>query len=439
MESVKVSTRASAMLAELAKEPLIHSQKVRIRALVLDLIQQHNLFDVYGVLKTTCDSISTSQLLVAYKQLPERVQKEVATLIYSSSILQIHELGELVRAFSQVWGRKVVDNMSRRDLVNERVVSKLSIPVSDTLVEGYIRTIFAKSHSNTSAASGKESTDAPSPLVPSKDQPSVSSLSPVLPIRLFRPNPRLEIAFDVRSKNPLYVLEQLNGLSRVTPIQRPNFYEEQTLPAEFRSKLCSFLHSGFDRGHMAPAADFGEASVLDTFNTCNIAPQNHILNISIWAKLEKWCRKISEDCKCDIESTTYVVTGPVWLPTAVGVTKHKFEFDAIGRAHELIHVPTHFFKLVAVVIKGRVAKFAPFLVPNEEPSTEKQGFLHFFVPWEKLEAISGLQFFPKFTRGKWRLDARKATEQFLQSLPDKGGDASRMKFKRTPQLVEVPS
>lgn len=276
---------------------------------------------------------------------------------------------------------------------------------------------------------------------------TISKLSPRLPIWIFRPNPRLEIAFDVRTKNPVYVLEHLdarqdsskpnkNGKNSTT--QRYNFYQQEQLPTEYRTHLKSFLHSCYDRGHLAARANYlgDEKLVRDTFNICNISPQQPSMNRSIWFQLEHACRKIAQQEVAPSSSSlsqkhnnksVYIVTGPVWLPkTTVNANetshgRHEFQFGAIGtnNTDAAVHVPTHFFKFVAVISSssslskaGNIGKFACFLVPNAKPPP-KASMQDFTVSWGQLEMITGLQFFPHLATRRWKQRANQITQNLL--------------------------
>ena len=286
---------------------------------------------------------------------------------------------------------------------------------------------------------------------------TLSNLTPVLPYRTFAPNPNLMIAFDVRSKNPVYVLERLvianlsnshthsnNKTANDEEQPRPPFYEETALPEMYRSRLQDYFHSGYDRGHMAPAADFvvpntGTSSsgpMKDTFTMCNVCPQIHSMNVSIWLKLENWCRRIArEEQKLKLhdgaaaETKTYVVTGPLWLPLPVDSMstsdknqKEQFQytFPAIGGRGDIVssmpshgivmpvHVPTHFFKVIVVVTNNVILKFACFVMPNSEIDTttkEPNTLRDFVVKWTDLESMSGLQLFPNLTSTEGWKDA----------------------------------
>jgi DNA/RNA endonuclease G (NUC1) len=163
---------------------------------------------------------------------------------------------------------------------------------------------------------------------------------------------------------------------------------------------------------MAPAADFKD-SMDDTFNLCNVSPQVHSMNISIWAKLEHFCRAVAKREKKECDGITYVVTGPLWLP-AKQTSEKRFEYNysAIGRPSSLVHVPTHFFKVVVVVAEDTIRKFACFVVPNTEEDQTKALLEDYVVDFADLETVSGLQFFPSMTAEEgWRERASTITDK----------------------------
>lgn len=51
--------------------------------------------------------------------------------------------------------------------------------------------------------------------------------------------------------------------------------EDESIPAMFRAKLQDYFRSGYDRGHMVPAADakLSQGAMDETFLLSNIAPQ----------------------------------------------------------------------------------------------------------------------------------------------------------------------
>lgn len=248
----------------------------------------------------------------------------------------------------------------------------------------------------------------------------VASFSPTLPIYVFQPNCSLEIGFDARTRNPLYVLERLSGNtqheSRAKKQQK--FYEENRLPEEYRSKFHHYFRSGYDRGHMAPAADFAGENYADTFTLSNISPQVHSMNCSIWAKLENWCRHVAKMEFQNYGGQTYIATGPLWIPKArTGSKTFGYSFPAIGlSAKSLVQVPTHFFKIIAVVSDDRICKFGCFVVPNEEVGgTETRSLQQYVANWTDVEALSGMKLFPNLTSDDgWKERADSLARQMGQ-------------------------
>ena len=51
--------------------------------------------------------------------------------------------------------------------------------------------------------------------------------------------------------------------------------EDESIPGMFRAKLQDYFRSGYDRGHMVPAADAksSQDAMDETFLLSNIAPQ----------------------------------------------------------------------------------------------------------------------------------------------------------------------
>ncbi len=74
------------------------------------------------------------------------------------------------------------------------------------------------------------------------------------------------------------------------------------------AELSDYKGSGYDRGHLAPAADlkWSSESISDSFYLSNMSPQAPGFNRGIWKELESWVRtKVVENFEI------YVVTGPV--------------------------------------------------------------------------------------------------------------------------------
>jgi DNA/RNA endonuclease G (NUC1) len=260
-----------------------------------------------------------------------------------------------------------------------------------------------------------------------QEEAGVHSTLPVIksPITIYRPNPNLEIAYDARSKNPVYVMEHI----RLDPKKffqptadrtSKKFYEAKDLHSHHRSRNGYFHKSGFDRGHMAAAANYtSDDEMNDTFSLMNVSPQYPIMNRVIWSRLEELTRKFVRE-----KSNTHdviVITGPLWLPH--GIVKddvgnrrdwYQYSFYGFGSPPSVVQVPTHFFKVIMMFPKfnnsrrehdvDEVDSFAAFVIPNDNFSGMKSlNLQNCLVRITDLEATTGISFFPFETEEKLQL------------------------------------
>jgi endonuclease G len=140
------------------------------------------------------------------------------------------------------------------------------------------------------------------------------------------------------------------------------------------SKLQDYRRSGYDRGHLAPAADmaFSVQTMADSFFMSNMSPQKPAFNRGIWKRLEEQVRQIAIR-----EKAIYVVTGPI-LPKKKTVT--------IGANQ--VTVPTHYYKVIFDLTPPR--KMIGFILPNEGSDRPLEDFA---VTVDVVEKATGLDFF----------------------------------------------
>lgn len=149
------------------------------------------------------------------------------------------------------------------------------------------------------------------------------------------------------SKTPIYSAEVLTRakLLDARDEERTNeFYPEARLPAAERADLDDYKGTGFDRGHMAPAADMPNAAAMaQSFSLANMIPQAPVNNRKVWSKIEKDTRKYAMRA----QGPVYVITGPVFSEDAKRICGHR-TFCRDG-----VMVPSHIYKLVYDASNGR--------------------------------------------------------------------------------------
>lgn len=137
------------------------------------------------------------------------------------------------------------------------------------------------------------------------------------------------------SKTPLWSAEKLTAqrIKQAYSVERDDvFHEETRLPSSDRSELSDYSRSGFDRGHMSPAADMATVSGQnESFSLANMIPQSPALNRGLWAKMEGVARSLALQY-----GDVFVVTGPA------------FTGSTIQRLHGRVMVPTYVFKAVYI-------------------------------------------------------------------------------------------
>lgn len=116
--------------------------------------------------------------------------------------------------------------------------------------------------------------------------------------------------YSRKSKTAVFSVEKLNYIALKGRTPRKNhFHEEMRLRPSDRSTLKDYARSGYDRGHLAPAADFSDPLANEeSFSLANMVPQAKANNRGIWAKsVEKPTRQYIEK---RAKGNVYVFTGP---------------------------------------------------------------------------------------------------------------------------------
>ncbi|GAA5847556.1 hypothetical protein JCM9279_005293 [Rhodotorula babjevae] len=225
-------------------------------------------------------------------------------------------------------------------------------------------------------------------------------------------------AYDRRNKIPAWTAEHLTAASLQSgggDRQMARFVEDEAVPELFRAKLLDYFKSGYDRGHMVPAADAkqSQTAMAETFLLSNIAPQvGEGFNRHYWAYLEAFCRNLTKSF-----DDVYVFTVPLFLPKRDGRDgkwRVSYEMIAPQGGAPTIAVPTHFAKVIICsrapssssplsLVKsagagamgdGKEWVQGAFVLPNDAIPDEAR-LESFSVPVESVERSAGLSLLPQ--------------------------------------------
>jgi len=191
------------------------------------------------------------------------------------------------------------------------------------------------------------------------------------------------VAYDGSRKQPLWVYERLTSESLHGGATRPDrFSEDKDLPKHLRSTLADYKRSGFDRGHLAAAANHKKSrdEMEETFLLSNMSPQiGPSFNRLAWKNLEERVRNIVE-----LSRYTDVISGPLYLPEGGEV-----RYRVIGPND--VAVPSHFFKVIIARRPGGREDREAWILPNREIRKDER-LSSFAVSLEKIERLAGVVF-----------------------------------------------
>jgi endonuclease G, mitochondrial len=162
--------------------------------------------------------------------------------------------------------------------------------------------------------------------------------------------------------------------------QRKDKFLPDPLVLSGTAEDSDYIGTGYDRGHLAPAADmsFCSTALAESFYFSNISPQNPGFNRGMWKKLENEVRNYAISL-----GKIYVVTGPIL----------KTGLQTIGE--NKVSIPEKYYKAI-LYVSDTTCNGIAFIMKNEKINN---GSLYpYAVSIDFLEKESGIDFFPELPR-----------------------------------------
>ncbi len=204
------------------------------------------------------------------------------------------------------------------------------------------------------------------------------------------------VSYNVYYKNPNWVAWELTREETKGETDRyDKFMPDPDLP-EPRVVHKDYTRSGYDRGHMAPAADmkWSKQAMIESFYMSNICPQVGNLNRGDWNDLEELCRNWAEKY-----GRIYIACGPIFdskSPKRIG--EHK------------VAVPDRFFKVILIYNRKNPIAMG-FIFKNIAHSQDIEKYM---VTVDSVENVTGMDFFSKLPD-----NVENRIESIIPELPGK--------------------
>jgi len=183
------------------------------------------------------------------------------------------------------------------------------------------------------------------------------------------------LSFCEKYKQAYWVAYHLTADETHKLFARSDKFTEDPLLQVPAAENSDYKGSGYDKGHLAPAADMGwrEDVMRESFYLSNMSPQAPAFNRGGWKHLEELVRYWAQEC-----GSVYVVTGPVF----------QENMPAIGAGQ--VAVPGLFYKVI-LRYDGHHTQGIGFLMPNQSCNLTLQQYA---VPIDSVEKVARINFFP---------------------------------------------
>ena len=157
-----------------------------------------------------------------------------------------------------------------------------------------------------------------------------------------------EVIYNEKLEQPTWIRYTVQCTEGTASREGMDFYTNDSIKT---SDAADYANNIYDKGHLAPAADFNCTKELlyQTFSYLNCALQNQYLNRGVWKMLEKYERELAKTENVIVTVTLVFDKKSILLPS--GAT-----------------VPTGFYKTIYL---ERSKKTIKYYFPNETPVKTK--------------------------------------------------------------------
>jgi len=183
------------------------------------------------------------------------------------------------------------------------------------------------------------------------------------------------LLFNNKHKQANWVAYELTSAETNKQFERTNKFLPDPDVTSGTANDNDYKGSGYDKGHLAPAADMGwsATAMAESFYYSNMSPQTPGFNRGIWKRLEELVRTWAIE-----NNSVYIVTGPVLTNGLQSIGANK------------VSVPNYFYKVILDNTEPGINGIG-FIIPNTGSDLPLQSFA---VTIDSVEKLTGIDFYP---------------------------------------------
>jgi endonuclease G len=183
------------------------------------------------------------------------------------------------------------------------------------------------------------------------------------------------VSYNQDWRLPNWVAYELTAQETQGDVARNDHFYPDPMVLGVQATKDDYRNSGYDRGHMAPAADmkWSETAMRESFYFTNICPQIHNLNAGVWQDFEDRVRKWANQY-----GKVYVACGPIVQNNKLGT---------IG-ANKVV-VPDGFYKVCLVENNGRYEAMGLLF----DHVSGRKKLKNYVCTVDSVEKLTGIDFF----------------------------------------------
>lgn len=184
------------------------------------------------------------------------------------------------------------------------------------------------------------------------------------------------LSYDEKREQPEWVAYKLTAVQlQGDRVSRTDNFKEDPLISTGSASLSDYKSTGYDRGHLAPAADFGWSleTMKESFYMSNVSPQTPEFKGGIWKRLEEQVREWAIEHK-----ELYIVVGPLYRGKVATIGANK------------VAIPTAYYKAILDISPPGI-KAIGFIMPNAKSKEDLETFV---VSLDEIEKQANLDLFP---------------------------------------------